>query len=319
MKILVISYWIRKHTNRNHLAMLDALNDYCECFVYGRKELESYSDNLKTKIDELISVHSPDVLIVYSGLYLMDQPNYFRDINCLKIMVEVDYHTQKVKEHWYRDNKFDYMFWRNGDDTSSLKIPGVWWPYGTDENSFYPGNNRENIIGFAGSSNHQFYIIRKKAIDKLISAGLLNMKGKSIAQTEYDRSKDPNSIDWQGENGRYQNFLRSVKGLLASSETRGPFAKTFESMASKTTLLCSPILNKDLFFGSEDCYIEYKPDCSNIIEKANFILNNDMTELNERAYKQFLEKHTKKKRVKELYDNIKLIIEGKEPVRRWGL
>jgi len=318
MKILVISYWIKKHTNRNHLAMLDALNEHCECFVYGRKELESYS--LKEKIEELVTIHSPDVLIVYSGLYLMDQPNYFRDINCLKIMMEVDYHNQKDKKSWYKDNKFDYMFWRNGDDTTSVEIPGVWWPYGTDENSFYDASlSRENIIGFAGSSKHSFYTIRQKAIEKLKADELLNMKGKSIAQTEYDRSENPNSIDWKGENGLYQNFIRSVKGFLASAEARGPFAKTFESMASKTTLLCSPILNKDLFFGSEDCYVEYKPDCSNIVERARFILNNDMTELNERAYKQFLEKHTKSKRVKELYDNIKLILEGKEPLRRWGL
>jgi len=321
MKILTISWWIRKHTNRNHLGMLDSLNDHCEYNAYGRKELEPFEDNLKEKVIELVQKHQPDVLLVYSGLHFMDIPNFFKEIKgCLKIMIESDYHTQKIKERWYIDAGIDYLFFRNGDDTSSVGVPSVWWPWATDEDSFTASDyhNRKNIIGFAGSSVHEFYTIRKRARDILLAHNLLDMRGKSIAQTEYDRSEDVNSIIWCGENGKYQEYLRSLKGFLASTETRGPFAKTFEAMASKTILLSSPIFNKHLF-GLNDCYVEYKTDCSDIITQAKFLLNEDLTEMAEKAYQNYLKNHTKKIRIKELYDNIKLILSGKEPIRRWGL
>lgn len=311
MNILIVSWITRKHTNRQHLGTLDLLKDHCECNIYGRQELEPYQDSLKIKILELVSKHNPDVVVCYSGLMLMNYENLFRNITRLKIMIEVDYHDQKPKEQWYRDNGFDYMMYRNGNDTSSVGIPGVWWPWSAPESEFYDDDcDRHKIIGFAGSTVHRLYTVRRRARDILVAQGLLEDRKKTILQTEYD------GATWTGDTGKYQEYMRSVKGFLTSTENRGPFAKTFEAMASKTLVLSSPIINKDLLFG--DCYVEYKSDCTDLVKQARFLLNEDLSEIKEQAYLEYLEKHTRKKRAKELHDNIKLILEGKEPVRRWG-
>lgn len=314
MKILIISWIIRKHTNRQHLGTLDLLKDHCECNIYGRQELEPHQYNLRNKIAELVDKHNPDVVVCYSGLFLMDQGNLFKDISQLKIMIEVDYHNQMHKEKWYKDNGFDYMMYRNGSDTSSVGIPGVWWPWSAPQSEFYADDrDRQLIIGFAGSQVHPYYTIRKNAIPRL--GGLLDDRKKTILQIEYTGQGGV----WNGDSGKYQEYVRSVKGFLSSTECRGPFAKVFEAMASKTIVLSSPIYNKNLLFGEDQCYIEYKADCSDIVKKARFLLNEDMTEIAEKAHRQFLKYHTRTKRVKELYDNIKLILEDKEPIKRWGL
>ena len=317
MKILILSWILRKHSTRQHLGTLDRLKEHCECHIYGRDDLEPYKEKLQDKFMELFNVHRPDVVIGYAGMYLMDQGNLFRDMkNCLKLFIEVDYHDQMGKEQWYTDNKFDHMFYRNANDTSAVKIPGCWWPWSAYEDEFYdvPFVPRQNIIGFAGSSVHRIYTVRRKARDILLAHGLLDDRKKTILQTEYDENGK-----WTGQNGKYQEYLRSIEGLLTSTENRGPFAKTFEAMSSRTVVLSSPIINKELLFGKKQCYVEYKYDCSDIVEKAKFILENDMKQIKENAYIAFIGNHTTDLRAKELYNNIVRLIEGKEVIRKWGL
>jgi hypothetical protein len=147
---------------------------------------------------------------------------------------------------------------------------------------------------------------------------LLEDKKKSILKTEYTTER--NSTVWTGSNGKYQEYLRTIRCLLTSTENRGPFAKTFEAMASGTLVLSSPIFNKNLLFGQDECYAEYKPDCSNIMPMAQRIRTDDagVKLIIDKAYKVFLEKHTTDKRIEELHINIKRLLEGKNLIRKWG-
>jgi glycosyltransferase involved in cell wall biosynthesis len=312
--ILVLTFWRRNYmSHRQNIGTLERLKQYCNINFYDRENIELH------KYNDLVEKHNPDIVICYGAMGFTEMDKPFKSIKRCKICIEPDYHNFIGKEDWYRNNGFDYLFLRNANDTSKAGIPSVWWPWSADQNEFFPDNRkRRNIIGFAGSSVHELYVIRRKARDILLSNNLLEDKKKTIMASEMSEGM------WKGEwsdQGKYQKYLRSIKAILTSTENNGPFAKTFEAMSSETAILSSPIINKDLLFGNKQCYFEYKNNCGDVIEKANEILNNPelVKEVVMNAKEQFLEKHTTEIRVKELYDNLKRILESKEPIKKWGL
>ena len=318
MNILILTWWRRNYMSyRQNIGTLEKLKQHCECNIYGREELQPYEEKLNDRYIELYDKHKPDVVICYSAMLLEKQGIIpFRNMNCLKICIEGDYHNMFGKEKWYRDNKFDHMILRNANDPSKIGIPSVWWPWSANYKEFYSMGNgpRKNIIGFAGSTVHRLYVIRKKARSVLLSVDLLDDKIKDIMNSERDG-------DIWMDQGKYQDYLRSIRGILTSTENRGPFAKTFEAMASKTTVLSSPVIHKDLLFGGKECFVEYKKDCSNIIQKAIKIRNEPeyAKTVARNGYEQFLKKHTTPKRVEELYNHINNLLKGKEVEKKWGL
>lgn len=326
LNLLVLTYWRKDYmSHRQNIGTLERLNKYCNINIYSKKDIEDYiknislSESIDKYFDELIEEYNPDIFICYGAMGFTDWGSPFRNIKGCKVCIEPDYHNFFGKEVWYRNNKFDYMFLRNANNTKKIGIPSIWWPWSADEKEFYPKNGqRRNIIGFAGSSVHELYKIRKRAIDILSKHGLLENKKKTIMASEMSDGM------WKGiwnDQGKYQEYLRSIVAILASTENRGPFAKTFEAMASNTAVLSSPVINKELLFGNKKCYFEYKEDCSDIVKVTKDILNNPswVKEVVENARNMFLKFHTTEKRVKELHDNFVKIIEGKEPERKWGI
>jgi len=327
MNVLVLTNWKRDYmSHRQNIGTLERLSKYCNINIYSNEEIEPYILGISSRhpiIDnylyEIIEKHNPDIVICYGAMGFIDIGTPFKHISRCKICIEPDYHNFFGKEKWYRDNGFNYMFLRNGNNTDKIGIPSVWWPWSADENEFFTRNEpRRNIIGFAGSSVHELYRIRRNARDMLFAHHLLEDKKKTIMASECADGM------WKGkwtDQGKYQEYLRSVVAILTSTENRGPFAKTFEAMASGTAVLSSPIINKELLFGNKKCYFEYKPDCSDIVKVARDILNNPkwVQEVTTNAKEEFLKKHTTEKRVKELYDNLIRIEEAREPERKWGI
>lgn len=312
MKTLIVTWWRKDYMSyRHHLGMLKKL----DATIYDRNDLQQLNND--NRFSKLYRIHKPDVFICYGAMNFIDNANIFDKIGkCLKVCIEPDYHNHFGKESWY--NQFDMVVLRNGNDPSKIGPPTFWWPWSVDENEFYSTEEpKRNVIGFAGSSKHHLYTIRNKAIDTLTESGLPfeNMRKTIMANECADGM-------WQGkwtDQGKYQKYLREINGLLTSTENRGPFAKTFEAMMSGTIVLSSPVINKKLFFGKKECFVEYKPDCTNIVEKAKLILNENLEEMANNAYEVCIEKHTSEKRIKELIDNLKNMLEGKKLEKRWGL
>lgn len=319
MKILVLSMHPRKHTSRLHLHFLDRLNEYAECYVYGYDELYPYIDDLKKQFMNLYDKHKPDVVIgyIYVQSPMEDKGDLFRDMKCAKIFIECDWWKLLVMKDpgWYKRQKFDLMMHRHAFNNNLLDVPYVWLPMAADPNEFYDeGRKRRNEISFAGSSKHPIYMIRQKAIQTLESNGLLKNHMKKLMQAEVGKDGI-----WRNQYN-YHNLLKETAILLTSTEHNGPFAKTFEAMASKCVVLSSPIFKHQLLFEG-DCVAIYKKDCSNIVNVARKLLNDKdyQNYLRENAYKEFIKKHTTQIRIKELYDNIVNLLEGKSIVRKWDL
>jgi len=313
MKVLVVT-WHREGymSYRQHFGILNRLARYCDYVIYGRKYFERYGGPLGN-VKKLYDKHRPDIVICYGAMEFIKYENVFGQLKgCLKVCIEPDYHNHFGKEDWYL--QFNVVALRNANDTEKIKTRCFWWPWSVDEKEFYPTEDpRRNVIGFAGSSKHHLYTIRSEAIHALLSAGLLEHRMKTIMFSELN-----DKGEWK-DRGRYQQYLREINGLLTSTENRGPFAKTFEGMASGTIILTSPVFHKELLFGDKECFVEYKPDCSDIVDKAEFILNENLVEIADNAYDVCIERHTTDKRIKELYDNLNNLLEGKELTRKWGL
>jgi glycosyltransferase involved in cell wall biosynthesis len=323
MKILVLSYFPKKHSHRQHQSTIERLP--ATVYYYNQADLEPFKDNLKVRFGEIYERIQPDVVLCYASQFFITMDDLWSNMKCLKGCIEPDYHNfyfatspSYKKQKWY--NQFDFVALRNGNDPKDIQVPTFWWPWSADEKEFEfgPFEGRRNIIGFAGSSVHELYKIRKNARDQLVNAGFLEDKKKSILKTEY--TTDRNSTVWMGSNGKYQKYLRSIRCLMTSTENRGPFAKTFEAMSSGALVLTSPIINKELLFGDDECYIEYQKNCSNIKEMALMTRKEPalVKGIIENAYKIFMEKHTTSKRVNELFINIQRTLEGKGLLKMWG-
>lgn len=314
MRILILSWIMRGHNNRQQLGFLDGLKNHCNTYIHGREELFSYKDNLKARVEQLYSEIKPDLTICYAGMFLSEIEDLFENIPSPKLMIEVDFFNI-TNYKWYKNNRFELIMARNLEDLSITKLPTVWLPWSVNPKEFFDSEEtRRNIIGFAGSSVHQFYSLRRKARDTLLSHNLLEDKKKSMITSEIDENGK-----WH-DSGKYPKYLRSITGLLTSTELGSPFAKTFEAMSSSTVVLSSPIKNKEILFGTDkEYYVEYKKDCSDIVKKAKKILNEPewSAEIARNGQSITLERHTTEKRVEELYNNVKNLLEGKPMVKKW--
>jgi spore maturation protein CgeB len=97
-----------------------------------------------------------------------------------------------------------------------------------------------------------------------------------------------------------------------------PPAKDWEIPASGGLLFTNDFIGRELIFGDK-LFVEYKDDCSDVLEKAEDILSNDYSDLAYSAWKVIGEKHLHSRRIKELHDILYSILTGKKVEDNWNI
>lgn len=291
--------------NEDFLKRLDEFENVklisVEAYIHSKQEI------LITP-EEVLKEYKPDVVICHAHSQVLD--GYFKEFkNQLKIMIAVDFWKiiQQNKLDWYYNNNFDLTIHRHIlPSIKKVDTETIWLPYSASDKEFYPQDLKLPYIGFAGNCMSPQYKERRIAIHCLDGDGLLvyNRRNKGII-----RYKD-----------NYSRFLRSFKSILCSSEFDSPFGKLFEIMASGSIPLIPEFSGKELLFW-KDTMVHYKKDCSDVVEKAKTILNDEdlRKQIAHKSYKNFKKLHTDDIRIKELHEIIKSKYNGKEVPKRWGI
>lgn len=213
-----------------------------------------------------------------------------------------DYRTTPDKE-WY--NRFDLIIQRGPWDTEN-DVPSVWLPLSVNEEFFSsPLIGRKKKIVFMGNTVGRFvYARRRGAIQELEQTDIFVNKG--MFSTEH-----------------YPAELRRYVGALTctgSKNVRQPLAKHFEYGASGTAILSPFFKHKDELFGPDQCYFEYRVDCSDIVEVAREIINDTdkVKEVTDNMLKIVNKFHLDKHRLLELDLILKALIKGKSIPKKWG-
>ena len=219
-------------------------------------------------------------------------PSDFVNYNCLKILVEPDYHKYR-KLSWFKDMKFDLILHRHKTnvvraESDFPELKHIWFPFSVDTSIFYPKNdNRENKVCFVGNMKSKSYYFRQKSSEKLNEYNLINNEGLQFEQN-------------------YINTLQKYSVYLSGSSLYTiDCAKAFEIIASGGILLTNDCHNgfKDLF---KNCFVTYKTDLSNLIKQAKLILEDKTKQQNliKKGLKIIKKKHTHYKRCKDLVNII---------------
>jgi hypothetical protein len=302
-RIVIISHRNKNPLNyRINAGFYNKLSDVCDCTMVDAYDK---STGIIYEPEYIMERYNPDVVICHAHHPYLQ--GYMRKFNkCLRVMIAVD-SWKMVRDNnpsFYIDNDFHLIVYRSSYDVEFHKktgTEGVWLPFSASEKEFYPGKNkRTNIVGFAGTVAPS-YSQRIKAISILQKNSLLDFKGVISG-------------------GEYAKYLRSITVALTSADKGCVHGKTFEMMASGTVVL-SPVIDSDkLLFGDNASYVRVKRDCSDIVEKAQYILNDKeaQKEISNNAYKQFLSKHTDDIRIRELYCHINNMIRGFPIEKIWN-
>jgi hypothetical protein len=247
----------------------------------------------------------PDVIICYAKIGKLNFASFTDQIHCAKIAIEVDYNRRPLSlQKLYKICKFDLVLQRGAFPApKNYPIPWAWLPFSADPTVFHssgPFRRRKNIVGFAGSSSNS-YPVRLRAINILKQKQLLEICRKCY-----------------GSN--YQKFLRENKAYLTSTELDSPHGKMFEILASGAAVLSGPLSTQEVL-GLKDCLLIYQNDCSNIVDQAKLVIHNSnvVREIANNGYNAFRKYHTDDLRLKELYEHIQNVVNGKPLIKPWGI
>ena len=251
---------------------------------------------------------------MHSPALIKSWPDYlFRGNKIPTVLIEEDHFEMKFNNlvydvakmfNWYKEKGINLLIRRHSYEEEA-PIVSVFLPFSANEGEFFPGEHTHQNIGFAGShkSTQAYYDIRKKAIKVLSKSGQLD--------TYYGKIYDG-----------YAEYLRSHIGSLACSDGMAHtcVAKIFEVPLSGSALLTNVMTCKEELWGKEQCYFEYKDDCSDIVSVADTIINeHDLrNQVIKNAYNRVVEYHTDEKRVKELYSILTALLSNKTIPRIWG-
>jgi spore maturation protein CgeB len=254
----------------------------------------------------MVRKHRPDIVVAYTSYDLPAQS--FVGVGCTKVLIETDFHVRARAGDlgWYNKNKFDLIVQRGAFDCrKDLGAPVVWLPFSADEKEFFPKSfrRRSRKIGFAGSigKNPNNYAQRRAAVEMLQRADLIDKRARRIKQ--------------------YPKFIRNSVGFLTSTGLDSPHGKAFEVWASGTVLLSPSFKGERSLLGNKECYVNYSRDCSDVVEKARRIVedNNYAKTVAKNGYRAFLENHTHQKRIQELVEHLEAILSGDIIKPKWSL
>lgn len=253
----------------------------------------------KSRMFEYYNPHKDEA----KGCWLPDGINTF---DCVKVMLEEDYHYEK-SDIWYSQFGFDLILQRHYANYVKQKKLGAvntgWLPFSVNEEVFKPNSElqRINKIAFAGNFNSTIYPHRYVCKEEL--------KKENLLHDYAARAK---------ENLYIECLQKYVSHLSCSSIYNVTPAKMFEIMASGSLLFTneSDAYGLDKLF-PKNCYVTYKEDYSDLVEKAQGILRSRIvtTGMAELGRKTVLEKHTDKVRIVELLNILESIKVGKLNVK----
>jgi len=315
MKILLLYDRYLAKDSRTRLYFVLKLESYSNLVIYGpgeKSNLSPLSYNPSITMKDVITELQPDVILLLfykPGCYDW-LPFDFSSIDIPSAIIEEDhYDGNEPQDHkvlnWYRDMNFSVII-RRHFYPDKFSFQSVWLPFSANEAEFTKVDGpRISRIGFAGSDSIEqvYYDIRRKAISILKEADLL-------------------ALEYGGIWDRYKEYLQQYVGCLscAGGILHTPLAKTFEIPLCGTALLTNKMEEKELFWGKDQCYFEYKDDCSDIIDVArSILLDRDKTnEVVANALVQVTKRHTDSKRIEELYNILYSLYNGTEVPRIWG-
>ena len=314
-----ILYFFTGYRGEPHLIIdfVLGLSKYCDVFVYGPFEQEFNGKEISPlhyeedkPLKEVIDVIKPDLILLAEYHMLINKIKRYEDLSKInyipKVSIELDCYNLAEAPTWHSLMGVDFVVARAPFKKSFFSVPSIWLPnYVPDE--FYLKEftkNRFNKIIFLGNgrfSSSIYYAVRKRAIFLLERNDMLDyFPSQSFVI--------------------YRDYLRKYKcGLSCSffSLNMAP-AKNWEIPGSGCLLFTSDFIGRELIFG-EKLFIEYKNDCSDIIEKAEDILTNDYDELAYEAWKVVGEKHLQSIRVKELYNALNSVLKNEQVEDKWNI
>lgn len=219
-------------------------------------------------------------------------PKDFNEFKTHKVLLDEDAHYE-LNYNWQREIGIDlvlqrhyanYIKWRKQEKDISTK----WLPFSVNTNIFKPNPkfDRLNKIAFCGSAVHEIYIHRRAVIDKLLPLRLID----NFESTKKEKS--------------YINCLQTYSAHLCGSTIYNITpAKIFEIIASGSILFTNESDKYGIqYLFDPVCYVSYKEDYSDVVEKAKIILSNSAIRRDATHYgrKTIFAKHTDEIRSKEL-------------------
>lgn len=305
-----------------HMDMVEAIRkEGHECWAYGPKIADGYSKqalvpyNRYLLMEDLYKQYRFDVAIVVTQSRMFSYyrpalvqpimperkegcwlPEDFSTWSGPKVVLEEDYHYEN-NNNWYKEMNINLVLQRHytnvdrfyKNDNKGIKC--LWHPFSVDENVFKPSSaERLNKICLVGSIVKNIYGLRAKALEVLGSKGILDHPGRVM-------------------DGQYVNCLQSyVSHFSCSSIFDITPAKMFEIMSSGSVLFTQEDNGyglKELF--PKDCYVTYKRDGSDLLDRATKILNDPewVKQLTDNGRKCILERHTHSKRISQMINIFK--------------
>lgn len=293
------------------------LKKYCDVVIYGPYEhtlnsadISPIRYNIDKSLKEVIDEVKPDMLVLPEYAILTSQIRGWEELSNIssipKVSIEIDAYVIDKELKWHTSMGINFIISRGPFNKSYFDVPSVWLPWSVPDDFYlkeFTRNKLNKILFFGGGrfGKNEFYKTRRKAIFLLERKDLLDYF-------------PPNTYVM------YRDYLRKYKCSLSCSlsELRMPPAKNWEIPASGGLLFTSDFIGRKKIFG-EKLFIEYKDDCSDIIEKAEDILCNDYTDLAFLAWKRIGEMHLHSIRILELYNVLKAILEGNKVEDRWNI
>ncbi len=312
-----------------HMKFVETLSRYpeIELFAYGPDLNIGYPNVAPIEYKKELTLHQLrdifkfDVIIVNTKSRCFDYydpkqnraegcwfPEDFKDWKYTKkIVIEEDAHYEKDGK-WYQEMGIDLILQRHySQSLRDWGVPCKWHPFSVDTKIFNPeveyyrnkrgknvklsnSNQRISKIAFVGNNADSAYIYRKSAIEKLLA---INCGANFAGSKKIEDS--------------YVNVLREyVAYVSCGSIYEICAAKNFEIMASGGLLFTNHFQGIDKLF-PEDTYVSYSNDCSDVINKANRILNDPLFVAGkvQNGLKHIKENHTHEIRIKQLLDIIK--------------
>jgi hypothetical protein len=323
MKVLHFFDGRRNNTRIIQIDFMLMLQQYCTLYIYGPKENEWNGEeisplkfNNKLSFVDVVKELNPDVVIMpeydLSKLMIRGMGNLKKIKSIPKVSIEIDYYSILDTPNWFKKIGIDFIINRGPYSDSVYRVPHVWLPWSahdmfyTDETSDYFSDRIRKVVFVGGGrySRNKYYQIRQKAIRMLEEKKLV----------DYIETAPPRT---------YKKFLSEYEiGLSCSFKglQMAP-AKVFEIMASGAVLLTTHFIHKDILFGNEKCFFEYREDCTDLLDITEKILSDfDFAEaVTKNALRVINTKHLHKHRIKELYNILYALYDGTPIPKVWGV
>ena len=321
MKALYLFYGMRGNIKRIHFDFIEAFMDLpgVDVKVYGPREQVLNGDlispiefDMKLQLNDIIKELDIDVLLLpelglcekwFSGCGISDVKSI------PKVLFESDFYAITDVD-WYKRVGIDLMLMLHPYDPNILPVESVWLPPSVSGEQFLVEGisvtriNRMVFVGGGRYSLNKYYKVRQDAIRVLENKGL---------------------IDWYGEVGyeEYPRIFKIYRSALSCSfpPLNFPPIKTFEIMASGTTLLTTSFKYKDILFGNERCFFTYNKDCSDIIDIVKYIQHNteEAGQVAEIALQKVKDNHLFEHRAKELFLILTSLLNHNSIPKKWGI